>query len=173
MSFQAAMLTLRLVHVVAGICWAGAAVMFAGYVLPAARATGSAGESVMRELVQRRGIGPFFMISALITIASGIAMYSMIGAGSYRDWIISPMGSALGIGAIAATIAALVGGGIVAPASKRLTALGIVASALSGAPSPEHVAEVLRLQKRLGRSSALSAALLLIAVSAMAMARYI
>lgn len=167
------MLTLRLVHVLAGICWAGSAVMFAAFVLPAARTSGVAGGRVVQELVQRRRLALCFMISSLTTIASGLAMYSMIGAGSYRAWVTSPMGSTLGIGAIAAIIAAALGGGVVAPAGKRLAELGTGAAFRPGPPSPEQVAELHRLQKRLGTSSVVCAALLVIAVSAMATARYI
>lgn len=167
------MLTLRLVHIVAGICWAGSAVVLAAYVLPAARATGTAGGRVLHELVQRRRMALAFMLSSLITIASGIAMYSMIGAGSYRAWMTSPMGSTLAIGAIAAIAAALIGGGVVGPAVNRLVQLGIAAASPSVPSTPEQAAETRRIQKRLGVSSTISAVLLLIAVSAMAVARYL
>ena len=170
MTFQTSMLVLRLVHILAGIFWAGSVVVFAAFVYPAARAAGPAGGRLMNQLMERRRLALGFTLSAAFTILSGIAMYAMIGADSFGSWMRSPMGMTLGVRAIVAIIAAIIGGGVAAPASARLK---ILATTQPTPPSAAHVAEFARIQERLGRASATSAVLLVIAATSMAIARYV
>lgn len=173
MSFQALMLWLRLVHILAGTFWVGSAITFAGFIYPAVCASGPAGPRVMRQLMQHQRLTLGFSISAAVTVLTGIAMYALIGAGGFAAWARSPMGATLGIGAIAALIAAAIGGGIAAPAGRRLQTLSSRVATVSGAPSTEHLAELTRTQAILGRASVASAVLLTIAAAAMATARYV
>lgn len=173
MSFQTLMMWLRLVHILAGTFWVGSAITFAGFIYPAVRASGPAGPRVMRQLMEHQRLTLGFSISAAVTVLSGVAMYAAIGAGGFTEWVRSPMGMTLGIGAIAALIAAAIGSGVAAPAGRRLEALSSRLATASGAPSADHLAELTRVQARLGRASVASAVLLTIAAAAMATARYV
>lgn len=170
MTFQTVMMLLRLIHILAGLFWAGAAVLLAAFLLPAARESGPAGGAVMHQLMDRRKLAFSLMLSAILTILSGLLMYGMIGAGSFGTWISSRMGVALGVGGIAAMIAAGLGRGVLQPAVTALDALGARAAE---APSPELRHQIAIVQRRLGRASVAAAVLLVIATSAMATARYI
>lgn len=173
MTFQALMMWLRLVHILAGTFWVGAAITFAAFIYPAVRASGPAGPRVMRELMQHRRLTLGFTVSAAITVVSGVAMYAAIGIGGFDAWMRSPMGATLGAGAVAALAAACIGSGIAAPAGRRLEALSARLALTTGAPSPEHLSELARIQTTLGRASVASAVLLTIAAAAMATARYV
>jgi uncharacterized membrane protein len=172
-SFQALMMWLRLVHILAGTFWVGSAVTFAGFIYPAVRASGPAGPRVMRELMQHRRLTLGFTISAALTVVSGVAMYAAIGVGGFGPWVRSPMGATLGFGAVAALAAACIGSGIAAPAGRRLQALSARMAMATGVPSPEHLSEIARVQTTLGRASVASAVLLTVAAAAMATARYV
>lgn len=171
-TFQALMLWLRLVHILAGTFWVGSAVTFAGFVYPAVRASGPAGPRVMRQLVYHGRLTLAFTISAAVTVLTGAAMYAAIGVGGFGAWARSPMGAMLAFGALAALVAAGIGSGIAAPAGRRLQALSARLAA-STTPSAEHLAEFARAQATLGRASVASAVLLTIAAAAMATARYV
>lgn len=173
MSFQTLMLWLRLAHILAGTFWVGSAITFAGFIYPAVRASGPAGPRVMRQLMVHRRLTLGFSISAAITVLSGVAMYALIGAGGFAAWMHSRMGATLGVGAVAALVAATIGSGVAAPAGRRLQMLSSQMATATGAPSPEHVAELARTQTMLGRASVASAVLLTIAAAAMAAARYV
>jgi len=172
-SFQAVMMWLRLAHILAGTFWVGSAITFAGFIYPAVRASGPAGPRVMRQLMYHRKLTLGFTLSAAVTVVTGVAMYAAIGAGGFSAWVRSPMGATLGAGAIAALIAAGIGSGIAAPAGRRLQALSARMATATGAPAPEHLAELARTQNRLGRASVASAVLLTVAAAAMATARYV
>jgi uncharacterized membrane protein len=180
MTFQTTMMLLRLIHILAGLFWAGAVVVFAAFLVPATRACGPAGGKVMQQLMQHRRLALSFMVSAILTILSGIVMYALMGAGSFGAWMRSPMGATLGIGGVAALIAAGIGAGVLAPASLKLQAIGARAQEASSndaasdrRPSAEIMTEILRIQQRIGRAAATAAALLVVAASAMAVARYV
>lgn len=170
---QPLMMWLRAVHILAGTFWVGAAVTFAAFIYPAVRASGPAGPRVMRQLMEHRGLALGLSISAAVTVLTGAAMYALIGAGGYGAWVRSPMGMTLGIGAVAALLAAGIGSGIAAPAGRRLQTLAAHAAAVTGPPRPDHLAELARTQATLGRASVASAVLLTIAAAAMATARYV
>lgn len=173
MSFTAAMMWLRLVHILAGTFWVGSAITFAGFIYPAVRASGPAGPRVMRQLMEHRRLTLGFTVSAALTVITGVAMYVAIGFGGFGAWVRSPMGATLGVGAIAALIAAAIGSGIAAPAGRRLQTLSARMANAVEAPSREQLAELTRTQLALGRASVASAVFLTIAAAAMATARYV
>ncbi len=131
------MLWLRLVHILAGVFWVGAAVFLAAIVVPAARAAGAEGGQFMERLMQQPRTRAALGAAMLLTVLSGLAMYGRLSGGFQRGWVTSPQGLALGLGAIAAILAAAIGGA------------------------------------RRGRSPGLVAGLLVVAVAAMAIARYL
>jgi uncharacterized membrane protein len=172
-TFEALMMWLRLVHILAGTFWVGSAVTFAGFIYPAVRASGPAGPRVMRQLMYRRGLTLGLTVSAVVTVLTGAAMYAAIGVSGFRSWVESPMGTTLAIGAVAALAAGCIGSGLAAPAGRRLQLLSARMADATGAPTTEQLAELARAQTTLGRASVASAALLTVAAVAMATARYV
>jgi len=131
------MLWLRLVHIVAGAFWVGAAVFMAAIVVPAARAAGAEGGNFLERLMQQPRTRAALGGAMVLTVLSGLAMYGRLSGGFQRGWVTSPQGLALGAGAIATILAAAIGGA------------------------------------RRGRSPGVVAGLLVVAVAAMAIARYL
>ena len=167
------LITLRLIHIVAGAFWVGTAVFTAAFLIPSIRALGPAGGPVMHQIAQVRKLPLYFLSAGVLTVLSGIGLYSKASGGFTNQWMQSGPGMTFGIGAVFALVAMTIGMAIAAPTAKRMGALGAAIAGAGKPPSAEQQAEMQRLQARAGKAAALGAALLVVATAAMAIARYI
>jgi|SRR5688572_434505 uncharacterized membrane protein len=167
------LITLRLIHILAGTFWVGTAIFTAVFLIPSIRALGPAGGPVMHQIAQVRKLPVYFLGAGVLTVLSGIGLYSKASGGFTNQWMQSGPGMTFGIGAVFALVAMTVGMLVAAPTAKRAGALGATIASAGKPPSPEQQAEMQRLQARAGKASALGAALLVCATVAMAIARYI
>jgi len=103
------MVWLRLIHILAGIFWVGSAVFTAVILVPAARAAGAEGGHFMERLMQQRRTRAALGAAMLLTVLSGFALYGRLSGGFERAWVTSPHGLVLGLGGLAAILAAVVG----------------------------------------------------------------
>ena len=166
------LIVLRLIHIVVGGFWVGAIAFVAWFLLPALRAAGPAGGAVMRQVMQVRHLHVYMVAATWLTLLSGAAL-------TYRDagplgfgWFTLGAGRVYGIGALLGLIATVIGLSVNAPTATRLAALAGRLEQVSP-PSREDQAERERLQERLGRAASLVAILMLLALAAMAVARYV
>jgi hypothetical protein len=100
-------------------------------------------------------------------------MYGRFIAATNGAWAETRTAMVLGIGGLATVLAAIIGGAIVGRGGQRLAKLGAAIHASGGPPSAEQTAEMGRLQARMGKAMRAVAALLFIAVTTMATARYL
>ncbi|CAN5582787.1 hypothetical protein BH23CHL7_BH23CHL7_16110 [soil metagenome] len=103
------LIVFRVAHIGGAMMWFGGAIIAAFFLTPTAKALGRTAEPFMEHLMNRRRMGIFFPVVALLTILSGAALYWRDSAGLQVNWILSPTGLAFTVGGIAA-IAAFVGG---------------------------------------------------------------
>jgi len=153
---------LRLVHIVSGGVWVGMFVFTTAFLMPALADVGPDAGKVMAALAKRR-IMTVMPLLAILTIGSGIWLMIRFGAAGGSAAMQSPMGRLLGVGALASIIAFLIGITIVRPTMTRMAALG---------PDPAKRDEIARLRRRAATVNQIVALLLLIALAAMAVARY-
>lgn len=165
------MVWLRLLHVVAGVFWVGSAVYGALFLLPTARAAGPEGGRFVARLMQR--MGPAMGIGMLLTVIPGFIMYRRLSAGFARAWVTSPQGLALGTGAVVTILAVILGIALNVPVRGKMVALRKDLETQGGASDAAAAAQLARLQVRLERGAQVVALLLLVAVGAMAVARYL
>ena len=78
---DAELLTLRTVHVVAGVFWAGTAIFVAGFVEPVARSLGPDGGRFMEGLVKKQRLPLFMELATVLTLATGLMLYWRASAG--------------------------------------------------------------------------------------------
>lgn len=168
------MIVFRIIHVTAGVAWAGSVFLFIVFVQPSAAAIGPAGAPFIAELLGRRRLVDRLLLFAAVTIAGGAVLYwrAWDTAGSFGDWIGSRFGAVLTVGAVAAIAAFLIGLFGTRPSVQRLLALGRQVAGAGGPPAPELGADVQRLQARLKVLARISLGLITISVIAMATARY-
>ena len=169
-------LTLRLIHILSGIFWLGSAAIAAYFLFPALRATGPSASPFMYQLMERQKLSVAVSVAMALSILSGFALYGWFSAVTHGEFARSRMAMVLGVGAILSIVAAGVAGAVSSPTSRKLRALSEqlqVAQRGGGAPPAEMVAELTRLRDKMSRAQSAIAALLILAASTMAIARYV
>ncbi len=167
------MIVLRLIHIICGVFWAGAAMTMAWFLLPASRAMGQPGAAFIRELMLKQKLRNFVVSAMALTVLSGLFMYIRMSVITHGVWSSSRMGITLGVGALAAIIAGGIGGAVTGRFAPKLMQLGETVQASGGPPTEAQRVEMEALGKKIQGGFRVIAILLLIAVAAMASARYL
>ena len=167
------LLILRVIHVVIGVCWAGAIVFIAAFLLPALRGAGPASAPVMEQLTQVRKMPTYLIGMGVLTLLSGTALFWNDSVGFNESWMQTGPGRTFSVGGTLGVIVFLMGLMINVPTAKRLGDISSAVRAAGGVPSPEQAAEIVRLQGRLYAMMRIGAVMLVLAAAAMSVARYI
>jgi hypothetical protein len=166
-------IVLRLIHLVAGALWVGMATFTTYYLQPALQEVGPDGGKVMA-VIQRRGVMTVMPILAVATLLSGLWLYLRAAGGQHAAFAQSGPGMAFGIGGLAAIAGWLTGMFVMRPAMMKAVAL---AQSLGPSATPEERqrvgAEAELLRRRATVAGKAMTHLLLLAIAAMAVARYI
>lgn len=167
------MVVLRMVHILAGAFWVGAALVVFVFLQPAAREVGPAAGPLMMHLAQKKRLPDIVLGAAGITILAGLLMYWQVSDGFDPDWIGSTYGVAITLGALSAIVAVALGGSIVRPSMTAAAAIGREVATSGGPPTPEQAAKIEVLQDRVRTTGKVIIPLLVFATAAMASARYL
>ncbi len=135
---------LRFIHIIAGIFWAGGAILMNLIIAPAIGATGDAGKQFVGHLMGKTAFSKFMLASGAVTVAAGTILYGINSSWFSSGWMMSPTGIGFGIGA-AAGIIALVFGFMIGSTNGKLAALGMQ---IQGKPTDEQLATLGTLRKR-------------------------
>lgn len=173
MSPSVTLYVLRVLHVVIGAFWVGAVVFIAVFLVPSIRAAGPAGGAVMQQLMYVRRLALWLMAAAILTVLSGLTLYGFDSAGFQSAWLGSGPGRAFGLGGVLAIGAVIVGMTVNSPTARRLAELTARIQAAGRPATPDELAAIQGFQARLGRGSLWTAVLLVLATTAMAVARYV
>ncbi|HYC31694.1 MAG TPA: hypothetical protein VEB59_05355 [Gemmatimonadales bacterium] len=170
---DALLVVLRLIHVVGGALWVGMAVYTTVYLVPAIQDAGPDGGKVMAAL-QRRGILTVLPALALLTIVSGGWLYWRASAGLDGGFLRSGVGLAFGLGGLASVAAYVLGITVLRPSMTRAAKLmGEIGPDTSEGERRARLEEAGRHRARGAMAGQIVAALLLLALAAMAVARYL
>jgi uncharacterized membrane protein len=161
----------RLFHIVCGVLWVGASFLFVGFIGPSAVEAGPSAGPLLAIAVRKRKVTKIITALAIITVVAGWVMWirHAVDAG-FGNWLSSGFGIGLTIGGVLATIAAGEGYSGVGKNVERMVDLG--EQAAEGPPPPELVGAMETLQGKLKRHGQRDLILQLLAVVAMATARY-
>lgn len=171
---DAFMIAFRIVHIVAGVAWAGSVFLFVVFIQPSVAAIAPAGAPFVAELLGKRKLVDRLLMYAATTIVGGLVLYvrAWDQAGGVGDWIGSSYGAVLTIGALAAIVGFLIGLFGTRPSVQRMLALGREIAQADGPPASELTAELQGLHKRLKVLARTTLVFITISVVAMATARY-
>lgn len=166
------LLIMRLLHIGLGVFWAGTVVFSAIFLFPSIVDAGPEGAKVGAALNRRRFMQIMPVIAGL-TILSGLWLYWKVSGGFQPAFMRSGMGITIGLGATAAILAFLVGVVVMRPAMTR--AANLAQSAGQAAPEERQAVLMAALASRQRgiRAGQVVAVLVALAVTAMALARYI
>jgi hypothetical protein len=164
-------LILRLLHIVSGAFWVGTVVAGVFFVEPTAKALDEEGERFFAHLVIRRRLALILTVAAVTAIGAGAVMYWIDSSGLQLSWITTHTGLAFTAGGLAALSALAIAAVFLKPEIDRLAALEKHQLDAASVQEPVRVDEA--YERRLRRWSLIQVTLLIIAISAMATARYI
>jgi uncharacterized membrane protein len=166
------MFVLRFTHIVFGALWVGMMAFQTFFLMPALAEAGPDAGKLMGPLMRRR-IPLIMMVLAILTLLSGFVLFDRLAGGNHGALMRTPMGKGYAWGATAALLAFLLGMLVTRPAMMRSMRL---AESLGTAPPEERatrMAEMQRLRARGAAAGRVVAVLLLIALTLMAVARYL
>lgn len=171
MGDYALLLALRLAHVAGGVMWVGAAVLLAGFVIPAAQGP-EMGAFMQRMMVGRRA-QLYLIATAVVTVLSGVALYARMASMTQGSYASTDQGMTFGIGGAAGVVALLVGALVNGSAGRQLVTLSEALRREGRPPTPEEAARMATLQGRMRWASRVAMLLLFVAVGCMAVGRYV
>ena len=171
---SAFMLVFRLVHIAAGVAWAGSVFLFVILIQPSAAAIGPAAGPFMMELLGKRKLVAWLLSLAGTTVVAGLFLYwrDAGGLAGLDGFASTRFGLALTLGSVAAIVAFGIGLFGTRPNAARLLELARAAAASEGGPPPQVAQEIPRVQARLKTLARIALFFIALAVFAMATARY-
>lgn len=164
-------LVLRVLHVGAGVFWAGATWTLAGFLTPAVKATGASGREVMGQISGKLRMSDVLGVSAATNAVTGLLLYWRISSGFHSRWLASGPGIGLTIGALAGIVAFFIGLLVTRPTTVQIGALGARLAGAEGPPEPALLQRMGALQAKLEAAGLWISILLAVAVIAMASAQ--
>ena len=166
------LLVLRFAHVFFGALWVGMMAFQTFFLMPALTELGPDAGKVMAALIRRR-IPVILPIVALITLVSGFWLFQRLSGGAAAGLMRTPLGLAFGSGGLTALLAFLLGIVVMRPAMLRSTQLAQSLASASAQERATRSAEIQRLRARGAVTGWVVMILLLYALGAMAVARYL
>lgn len=163
------LVTLRIVHILAGVFWSGAAVYLAFVLEPKLREAGDQIERAVLAQVSKLN-SVWITISAIVTIVAGFALISRTPGRSFEQLFDNGWGWAIGLGLIASLIAFFLSGWVGANTAKLRRSLTSSESDPANQLDPEQLTS---LRSRIALGSKINAIFVVIAVGTMAAARYV
>jgi uncharacterized membrane protein len=163
---------LRLIHIVSGAFWFGAAVTLFVFLQPTAQATASEGQRFMLHLLRNRRFSEVVLGAALLTGAAGAILFWRDTNGLDLATMTQPYMLGFTIGGLAGGSALLLFVFVGYPAGRRIIKIGTLLAIEGRAPRDEERTPLDSAQRVLARLGPTVLGLLIIAVAAMATARY-
>jgi len=170
---SALMVILRLIHILGGVFWVGTVFFLAWFLLPANKTTGQSGLVVMQDVMMRRKLSVYLMAAMGLTILSGLLMYGRTIMITNGEWAHTTMAKVLGFGALCGIVGGGLGGSVSKATGLRMAAIGKAIQDSGQPPTEAQRAEIAALQDKLEKVMRYVVVLLILAVAAMASARYL
>ncbi len=166
------MLIVRLIHIVAGTFWVGAAFTLAGFLDPLSKALMPEGPRFMQRLMQGR-FPVVIAVAGVLNVVTGLLLYYRDSGGLQAAWMASGPGLGFTAGGLAALMALIYGGVVTGPTGAKLGRLGQEIQSAGKPPTTEQLQQIEGYQRQLSQASVVNTVLVGIAVVAMAVARYL
>jgi uncharacterized membrane protein len=170
--FVVYLLILRLVHVIASVCWAGGAFVFFLFIEPTAKALAPAGPQFVQHMVTKRRYSIFMAISSTLTVLSGALLIWQYASGNWLSYVKSGPGLGFTLGAVAGAVVYLIGMFGVKPRAERMAKIGQEIQAAGGPPTPAQGAELKKLDREMSSLGLADFLLVALSLALMATARY-
>lgn len=166
------MISMRIIHIFAGVFWVGTSFFMISFVTPAVIATGAEGQKFMQQLAFRTRFSTAMMGVAVLTVLSGLVMYWQIF--EFRlNALSTGYGLMLTLGAIAGLIGFFTGYFLQNRTIRRMKDISSSIATSGGPPSPEQQAEMKSLSETVSRGGQITSVFLALALLGMSVAQYV
>lgn len=165
------MVVLRFIHIVLGVLWVGGVFALSVIVIPGMQQLGLPLDPLTKTLNHRK-FSQIMMAFGGLTVLAGLTMMYVLGHGN-EAFFQSHFGRTLSLGGLCAILALVIGGSVARPALAKIGKLQADLAANPPKGDDPRKAQIAALQQRIVFFSKLVVILLLIAVTCMAVARYI
>lgn len=166
------LIVLRLVHVLASVCWSGGVLIFFLFIEPTSHALGPAGMAFIQHMVEKRGYSIFMGITSILTVASGALLFWEDASGDWLAWMGTGPGLVFTLGSAVGLVVFSLGMFWVKPRAERAVALAGEIQAGGGVPSAAQGEELGRIGRELSSLGRIEFLLMALSLAAMAVARY-
>ena len=166
------LLILRLIHVVASVCWVGGGFIFFLFVEPTAKALAPQGMQFVQHMTVKRRFSIFMVISSTLTVLSGALLVWQTASGRWLAWLQTGPGLGFALGSLVGVIVYFVGMFAVNPRAIRLAQIGEAIQLAGGPPTPQQGAELHKLDREMSTYSLIDFLLVALSLALMATARY-
>jgi uncharacterized membrane protein len=167
-----ALIVARVLHIGAGVFWAGTLFFLGRFLLPALGDSGPAGGQVMAALA-KRGFTTAIPVAAILTVLAGIFLFYRVSAGFDNVYMGSGPGITYSIGGTSAIIALIIGATIVRSSVEKMLKLGERMQGATESDRAAIMAEMTSLRQRGSGATRIVSVLLMITVFCMAIGRYV
>ena len=162
-------LSLRIIHILGGVYWAGSAFLLTGFLSPAVAQAGPAGPKVMQRLILGTRFAVVTGLAAVLAVTSGLLLYWRASSGLQGAWMTTGTGIMFTLGGLAGLVALFTGASL-GQTSGKLARLG---AEIDGPPTPEQAVEIQALQARIQALGTATSVLLVVTLIGMATAQYV
>jgi uncharacterized membrane protein len=163
---------LRLIHVLGGAFWLGAAVTLFLFLQPTAQEIAPEGQRFMLHLLRNRHFSEAVLIAAVLTAVAGAILFWRDTNGLELQLMTGAEHLGFTVGGVAGGITLLLFLFVGYPAGRRMIAIGGRLEAERRAPTEDEQRILAATQRTLNRTGAVVLLLLTVAAAAMATARY-
>ncbi|HLO18642.1 MAG TPA: hypothetical protein VK206_27675 [Anaerolineales bacterium] len=163
------LLLLRIIHIVGGIFWVGGTLIMTFFIAPTMGATAEAGQRFVGHLMNNLKFSNRMSIAAGLTILAGAILYWRDSHGLTSTW----MKSGAGIGFTTGAVFALIGFATGIMIGRTTTAMAQLGAQFRGKPTSAQMTQMQAIQKQQRTYSMISVVALLLAVTFMAVSRYL
>jgi uncharacterized membrane protein len=163
------MLVLRIIHVCAGIFWGGGALMMHSFFGPTVRATEQVGQKFAGHMMLKTKFVNVMTIMASLTVLAGASLYWIDTGGFTSAWTQSAPGIGFAIGGFFGLVG-FIFGAMFGRLNKQLATLG---SRVQGQPTPEQLAEIQAVQKKIAFAERFHVPAVILAILFMSASRYL
>ena len=159
---------LRIIHIVAGVFWVGGTLVMTFFIGPTIGATGESGQRFVGHLMNNLKFSNRMSAAAGSTILAGLLLF-WLDARAGETWLRSSFATGLSIGAAFALVG-FVFGIMIGRTTKAMAQLG---AQFQGKPTSEQMTQIQAIRKQQATYSNLAVVALVLAVTFMAIARYL
>ncbi len=166
-------LILRVIHILGGVFWVGAAFLLAGFIGPAVQATAPEGGKVMQHLLARTRYNQAMAWASSLTVLTGLLLLERVSGGFQGPWMASGTGMVLTVSGALGVVAYLHSLFTIARSNARMAQIARAVQATAGPPTEAQWDELGALQAKAARNGRITALMLLLVVIGMAAARVV